>query len=338
MKARPKLKRYVLLLLVVLYLPLASCSQESGGQAQTSATSHGAYEWTLVTERAAFPVGYNFPVYVFGDKMVALHFEGTWESPDGKTWTRSGLPSIRADVYKTQYVQFKDAIYALGDNSGNYEKMTFSSRIRRTSDLRNWEEVAKTSNPPNRIFYGLFVFADKMWVLGGYDGRDYFNDIWNSADGKTWNRVVANAPWSPRTSGAIVVFKNKIFMIGGGTIDGTPNPNPESTKEIWSSVDGLAWTKVSHDLQSRSGGSPVVFDDKIWLVGANRDGSFARSSLVSDDGVVWREVAAPWSPRGGVATWVFKDRLYVTGGKYSVTENGQIRFIYSNDVWMMTKK
>jgi hypothetical protein len=27
----------------------------------------------------------------------------------------------------------------------------------------------------------------------------------------------------------------------------------------------------------------------------------------------------------------------MTGGKYSVTENGEIRFIYSNDVWVMTK-
>jgi len=338
MNTLPTLKRSALLYVVVLCLLLGSCSHNSGGQARTSAASPESYEWTQVTASAGFPVGYNFPVYVVGDKMIALHFEGTWESKDGKTWTRSALPSIRGDVYKTRFVQFKNAIYALGDNSGNYEKMAFSSRIRRTTDLRKWEDVAKTSNLPNRIFYASFVFNDKIWILGGYDGPDYFNDIWNSSDGKTWNRVVTNAAWSPRTAGTVVVFKNKIFLIGGGTIDGTPNPNPESGKEIWSSVDGIRWTRVAHDLQNGSGGSPIVFDDKIWLVGANRDGSFARSSLVSDDGEVWREVAAPWSPRGGVATWIFNDRLYVTGGKYSVTENGQIRFIYSNDVWMMTKK
>jgi hypothetical protein len=129
-----------------------------------------------------------------------------------------------------------------------------------------------------------------------------------------------------------------MYLVGGGVIDGMTNPNPASEREIWSSTDGLAWTKVDTDLQNRAGGFPVVFDDKLWLVGANRDGSFARSSLVSDDGARWREVAAPWSPRGGAAAWVFGGKLYMTGGKYSVTENGQIRFIYSNDVWVMDKK
>jgi hypothetical protein len=79
----------------------------------------------------------------------------------------------------------------------------------------------------------------------------------------------------------------------------------------------------------------VVYDDKLWLVGANRDGGFSRAVLVTNDGVSWKEETAPWSPRGGVATWVFDDKLYMTGGKYSVTEDGQLKFIYSNDVWYM---
>jgi hypothetical protein len=70
-------------------------------------------------------------------------------------------------------------------------------------------------------------------------------------------------------------------------------------------------------------------------VGANRDGTFSRAVLVTDDGRTWREQSAPWSPRGGVATWVFDNKLYMTGGKYSVTENGEIKFMYSNDVWFM---
>lgn len=78
-----------------------------------------------------------------------------------------------------------------------------------------------------------------------------------------------------------------------------------------------------------------MYDGKLWLVGANRDGSFSRAAIVTDDGVTWREETAPWSPRGGVATWVFDNKLYMTGGKYSITENGEIRFIYSNDVWSM---
>lgn len=88
------------------------------------------------------------------------------------------------------------------------------------------------------------------------------------------------------------------------------------------------------------GGTPVVFDNKLWLVGANRnDGNFASAVFVSGDGVNWQEQSAPWSRRGAVALWVFDDKLYMTGGKYSYTQpNGEIKFVYSNDVWAMGRK
>jgi hypothetical protein len=85
------------------------------------------------------------------------------------------------------------------------------------------------------------------------------------------------------------------------------------------------------------GTSPAVFDGRLWLVGANRDGNFTRAVLSTDDGTIWKEETAPWSPRGATATWVFDNKLYMTGGKYSVTENGEIKFIYSNDVWYLSK-
>ncbi len=312
--------------------------QQSDGWAQATAPAPDGYSWTQIAEHAAYPVGYNFPVFVAKGRMWAFHPEGVWDSLDGRTWTRSQLPPIRPDVYRTQYVQFRDAIYALGDNAGNYERIKFSPRVRRTIDFRRWEEVVGRSNLPGRIFNGLTVFDNKMWLLGGYDGKSYHNDVWNSADGVTWTVVAKNAAWSPRTGSTVAVLEGKMYLIGGGVIDGMTNANPQSEREIWSSANGTDWTRVDTDLQNRAGGFPVVFDDKLWLVGANRDGTFARSSLVSGDGAKWQEVAAPWSPRGGSAAWVFEGKLYMTGGKYSVTENGQITFIYSNDVWVMEKK
>ncbi|MEQ1923260.1 MAG: hypothetical protein ABL952_12200 [Pyrinomonadaceae bacterium] len=329
------------LLLIALSCMIAFGCQTS--QSQSSNSNNGvpaasSYKWTQLTEHAAYPTGYNYPIFVAKGLMWAFHAESIWSSADGKAWVRSELPTIRKNVYQSQYVQFKDAIYALGDNSGNYEKMRFNPKIRRTRDFKKWETLAGTSNLPGRIFYGLVVFRDKIWLIGGYDGREYHNDVWNSADGVVWTNVAEKAAWSARNIGTITVFRDKIFIIGGGTIDGMPNPNPDSDREVWTSSDGVDWNKETTDLQKRAGGSPVVFDNKLWLVGANRDGSFARSSLVSEDGVTFKEESAPWSPRGGAAGWVFNDKMYMTGGKYSITENGQIRFIYSNDVWVMSKK
>src|SRR5262249_17477840 len=107
-------------------------------------------------------------------------------------------------------------------------------------------------------------------------------------------------------------------------------------REIWSSADGVRWTLATNQMPRTAGGSPIVFDGKLWLVGANRGGSFARASLVIEDGVMWSEESAPWSPRHAAAAWVYDDELFMTGGKYSVIENGNIRFIYSNDVWRMS--
>src|SRR5215813_10595971 len=151
------------------------------------------YAWARVTEGAAFPGSYNFSVFVAQNRMWAFHPQGVWHSADGRTWTKSNLPSIRRNVYVTQYVQFNNAIYALGQNQGNYLNIGFGSTIRRTTDFQRWETLAEKSELPNRIFHGLVVFNGKIWLLGGFDGKAYYNDVWNSSDGAHWMRVVEHA-------------------------------------------------------------------------------------------------------------------------------------------------
>ena len=86
-------------------------------------------------------------------------------------------------------------------------------------------------------------------------------------------------------------------------------------------------------------GTAVAFDDRLWLIGANRSGAFTSGTLVSEDGRTWRAMDAPWTPRGGVATWLMDDSLFITGGKYSRPKPGgapgELEFIYSHDVWRM---
>jgi hypothetical protein len=320
---------------LIALIPVAACSRGANDlSAITPATSEAAkYSWAKVTDNAAFPGAYNFPVFTAHNQMWAFHHRGNWYSTDGRTWTKSELPVAGLNSGVQKYVQFNDAVYALGTMDGNWTEMRIGTRIARTSDFKRWEVLAETSELPQRIFYGALVFKDRIWLLGGFDGKNYYNDVWNSADGVHWTKVLEGAPWSPRIARSTVVFKDRIWLIGGGVIDGEPSNNPRAGSEIWSSVDGVKWEQVP---ARAYGGTPVVFDGKLWLVGANRDGNFSRAVLVTDDGIAWREMAAPWSPRSAVATWVFDNKLYMTGGKYSETQNGQIKFIYSNDVWYMS--
>lgn len=334
------------ILIAIAFLMVSACAVNQPKRVQSSAkeitsgdvqtVSASQYSWTKVTDDAAFPGSYNFPVFVVGNQMRAFHPQGNWSSIDGKTWVKSELPPAELNPGYQKYVQFGDAVYALGTMTGDYTNMRLSSRIIKTVDFKHWETVAERSELPNRVFYGATVFGGKIWMLGGFDGKNYYNDVWNSSDAVHWTRVCERAAWSPRKIGSAVVFNNRLWVIGGGVIDGEPTNNPKSNSEVWSSADGIKWTLATDKARLYALGTPIVFDEKLWLVGANRDGTFARSSLVTNDGVTWREESAPWSPRGLVAAWLFDNKLYITGGKYSTTENGETKFIYSNDVWYLT--
>ncbi len=323
-------KLNVILAIIVLSLSVSACTK--------SAAKPGKYVWQNVTAKAEFPQGYNYPVFVFDDKMLALN-NGGWISKDGRNWTKTNLPESGLNSAYQKFVQFNGAIYALGAMRGNYLDFTISTKISRTRDGKSWETVAEKSNLPTRVFYGATVFKDKIWLIGGFDGKKYYNDVWNSSDTVNWTRVTEKNAWSVRNISKIIVFKDKIWIIGGGVIDGDKVNNPNSEGEIWSSDDGINWKEHKTNATNKIGGTPVVFDNKLWLVGANRNDGFASGVLFSEDGESWHEMDAPWSPRGATAVWIFADKLFMTGGKYSYSEpNGEIKFVYSNDVWAMSKK
>ncbi|HEX8248242.1 MAG TPA: hypothetical protein VF599_08735 [Pyrinomonadaceae bacterium] len=302
-------------------------------------SSKSEYVWSEITAKAAYPPGYGYPVFVMNGEMRALFGDG-WVSKDGKNWSKTGLPNVGLNPAYQKYVLFKNAIYALGTMQGNYTNMKLTSKISRTRDFKTWETLAEKSGLPERVFYGAVVFKDKIWLVGGWDGKNYHNDVWNSDDGVNWQRAAEKTAWTPRTA-RVIVFKDRIWLIGGGVIDGDKTDNPNAGREVWSSTDGINWTPEKINSPGQIGGTPIVFDDKLWLIGANRnDGNFDRALYVSADGVNWQRESAPWSPRGAVAAWVSGDKLYMTGGKFSYTEpvSGEIKFVYSNDVWAMTRK
>jgi hypothetical protein len=299
------------------------------------APSSGSYTWSRITDRAAFPGSYNFPVFPVGREMWAFHPEGNWSSGDGRTWVRSPLPHAGLNSAYQKYVLLHGAVYALGTMRGNYLDLQLTSRIARTRDFRRWEVLAAESELPRRVFYGAVAWKDRLWLMGGYDGTDYYNDVWTSTDAVHWTRVTPHAGWSPRNVDLAVVFKDRIWVIGGGVIDGQRESNPNSKREAWWTTDGVHWVKAPNRAGPAWGGTPVVFGDRLWLVGANRNSSFAPASLVTGDGVTWREEQAPWAPRGAPAAWVFDGRLFMAGGKYSVEEHGTPRFIYYRDVWQL---
>ena len=59
--------------------------------------------------------------------------------------------------------------------------------------------------------------------MGGDDVTSYYNDVWSSTDGASWDLVTGNAAWSGRNYHSNVVHDNKIYVLGG--YDGTSRFN-----------------------------------------------------------------------------------------------------------------
>ncbi|HQH20219.1 MAG TPA: hypothetical protein PL093_01415 [Candidatus Pacearchaeota archaeon] len=194
----------------------------------------------------------------------------------------------------------------------------------------------------------VFVFQDKLWLIGGlnannaiykkqpldkiadwcryvfqgkkisnidfyvnYNQADYFNDIWSSSDGINWTRE-GEAPWEPSRSVSIIKFNNKLLALNGFS------PKEGAKNSIWSSLDGIHWEKQKNGLwEPREGQQVLVFNDKLWVFGGvnyKKNKTF-NDIWSSSDGINWtREGEALWSPRWDHSMAVFNGKIFLTGG------------------------
>jgi len=305
---------------------MTACSDISitTGNAQTAGVTNTDPKWVKVFDESPWPKSYNFQMFAINGELILIHPQGTWTSKDGKKWAKSQLPNIINNQAFLDYVYFKGALYGLGYLDGNIERFTFKPEIYRTSNFKKWETISKNSNLPRRFFYRPFVFNNMLWIIGGEDKATKFVDIWNSPDGINWTKQKDNSPFGARSGSQIVELNGKLFLLNN---------------DVWSSTNGLDWELITNEIvkgEEIFGYTAIVFDQKIWLLGCNRNGQFSSQVLVSSDGKKWEGKKAPWSPRGGIAAVVFRDKLLMTGGKYGGTPN-QPNFIYSNDLWTLSQ-
>lgn len=282
------------------------------------------YRWEKLLDMAPWPKSYNYQMFSIGDTLHVMHPAGHWYTTDGKAWNKNALPDIIGNQAFLDYVYFRGALYGLGSFHGNIEKYTFIPAIFRTTDMMHWDTLSLHSTIPHRFFYHPFVFLDKIWILGGQDTANSYNDLWNSADGIHWNKVKDQMPMALGSGHKIVTLKNRLFVLGN---------------DVWSSENGVDWRQECTEIikgQQIFGYEAVIFDDMIWLIGCNRNRQFTSNVLYSKDGKSWHEQKAPWKPRGGAAGTVYRNFLWITGGKYGGTPE-HTEFRYDNDLWIMKK-
>jgi hypothetical protein len=287
---------------------------------QGSASSKPEYEWTKVNLEAPFCARDGLGVLSYKGKLWVI---GGW-NPDDK----ENAPLICTnDVWSSV-------------DGERWELEKPNSYIDRSFDAaKDWE---------GRHTAGYVVFRDRMWIVGGDCNQGhYMSDVWSSSNGREWE--LANpgkpAPWGPRALHHTLVFKNKIWVIGGQTMPLFAAGEDKLYRDIWASSDGVNWTEVvpEEPFWSARGmiGGNAIFKDRIWILGGGtydtpdrptRD--FYNDVWSSADGMKWEchTRNAPWAPRQYHEVAVFDGKLWVLEG-YGSPDPGRVPAENRNDVW-----
>ena len=110
--------------------------------------------------------------------------------------------------------------------------------------------VNDDANFDPRTYHQVVVYDGKMVVIGGYTGglpfgsstlgiSDFRNDVWTSQNGTRWTRLTNDAEFPPVMSHKSIVFNGKLLSLTGETRSG-------DSGDIWSTEDGISWSKAHH--------------------------------------------------------------------------------------------
>ncbi len=164
-----------------------------------------------------------------------------------------------------------------------------------------------------------------------------------------WTHITDSAPFAARDGAGALVFKERMWLLGGW------NPNDKKhfpricNNEVWSSTDGALWELVkantfldehfdnTRDWEGRHTAGYAVYKDHLWIVGGDvNQGHYHFDVWNSPDGAQWQHINAqhpvPWGPRALHYTVVFNDKIWVMGGQ-TVPQLAAAEHAYYDDIW-----
>jgi len=278
------------------------------------------YQWTNVTSEAPYAPRDGAGALTFNNQMFLLGGwhpgnkkdfpmicnNEVWSSTDGKHWTL-----VKRNTHLDK----------------NFD---------RTAD---WE---------GRHTGGYVVYRDKMWLVGGDTNQGHYQtDIWNSSDGKTWTLVNPGQPppWGRRALHHTVVYKDKIWVMGGQTMPAFAPSSEAFYRDIWTTTNGKDWTQIQPRAPYWSprgmiGGS-VVFNGRLWILGGGtydtpttKSRKYFNDVWSTEDGVIWKQhlARAPWPARQYHHVTVYDDRMWVLAG-YNAGDRDDVWYSRDGTNW-----
>lgn len=284
-------------------------------------------DWVCVTEKAEWEPRDSMGEFVYQDQLWLLggwftpetpNPRDVWKSRDGRTWTcvLSEAPWVHSDL--SVALVHDGRMWLMGGR--RLPGTDVSNQVWWSTDGAAWTLVGAAGWSP-RVSPSFAVFRDRMWVLGGtgsfYDHSPAMvrNDVWSSPDGREWELVTPSAGWSARAHAQAVVFRDQLWLLGGGLW----HPEHEARNDVWRSDDGERWSQVTPAAPwgPRLWFSSVVYRDRLWVIGgwSKEHGNYG-DVWFTEDGVDWTELksAVIWRKRHELSAYVFQDKIWVAGG------------------------
>jgi len=252
--------------------------------------SQDGKKWIQSTEKAPWgqsdlPVSLVFKnrMWIMGGRKVP----GTecsnkvWSSADGIKWDLVTPNAGWSPRLSPGFVVFKNKMWVLGGTSDFYKNndTTLFNDVWSSADGKEWKLELANAPWSKRAHAQAVVFDNKIWMMGGgqrFPNSIAKNDVWSSEDGVHWKQVTSSAQWKPRMWFSSVVYRNRIWVMGGWSAEN------KNMGDVWYSQDGKSWKEFKSTVQwsKRHEHSTFVFKDKIWVAAGAAEPDYELSNEV----------------------------------------------------------
>ncbi|MDD2716535.1 MAG: hypothetical protein PHW04_11655, partial [Candidatus Wallbacteria bacterium] len=217
-------------------------------------------------------------IWIAGGNASTVLKSDVWQSVDGKNWTQVTADGGFTARSAASLLSFDCKLWLIGGciTGGAGRNDVWSS-----VDGITW---TKECDAPftSRFCHGTEVYANKIWVIGGYTttNNTYLKDVWNSSDGKNWTQVSSQNPFSVRY-GTCAAYNGRLWLSCGKTTGDV------TVADIWYTKDGVNWTQASSaGLSPRYCHSMTAFNGSLWIIA----GSTGTTPYLND---TWSYYEAP---------------------------------------------
>jgi hypothetical protein len=148
----------------------------------------------------------------------------------------------------------------------------------------------------------------------------------------TWTQAMGSAGFSGRYGFESVVFKGRLWVIGGSST------NFDYFNDIWYSQDGVSWTRATENpgFSPRRNHQVVEYKGQLWLIGGETGMTeYANDVWTSKDGVYWTrvDVTDPFPALVNHQVTVFKGQMWIVGGYGSESTGHSVWSSKDGKVW-----